>query len=213
MYPKIPFDPSVQICSNPALTDLEAFKSGLEKIFFADPEVQLVASRNRDSQLVITLKCGLRLTELICSQRNGFWGPSNPAIPGDASVSDLLKDLREANPGESLDIEELNLELVDTLIVIRSIGPDSIVRELPQILIRLGDHYPYFAGNLQTTPFEIFISVSDTGEPDCPSAGWPQALSFYAYWALYFDSEEEAFIYDLRRRHLLMEDLGLGIPE
>ena len=212
LYSKIPFDPTIQICSNPALSGLDVFKSGLEKIFFAGAEVQLAASRNHESQIIVNLRCRLNLDDMIQSQEHWLWGPNNPAIPGKSGIWELLSELRRSNPDVSLDLEEFNLQLDDSLIVIRSIGPNSIAEELACILSRIGQHYPYFNGNRNTAPYEIFIAVSDINIPLPTVAGPARNGAFYDYWAVYYDSEIDPFIYDLRQRHLLQEDLGLGIP-
>ncbi|MBC2840739.1 hypothetical protein [Robiginitalea sp. SC105] len=196
--------------SNPSLPGLEDFLRSLERVFFAESDVKLVAGKNGENQLILNLRCRLGILDVLYHYRQGTWGYTSPdTCPGGETdhLTVLLQHLQNQN-SKTIDLEEINLELDDMLIVIRSIGPNSIALELENIFTALGKHYVHYTQGLAAMPYEIYIPVIETAPtaPVLPGEENP-FHKFYDYWAVYYESDTDARIYSLKQRQLLAEDL------
>lgn len=204
MNPNSPDPLSVKIDANPAFCGLDDFLKGLERLFFADATAKIWMSANGTQDLVLHIKSPIQLLEVLHHHRRGHWGALPPHSEG-ACVSrfeDMLQTL-EARNGRPVDIEELSLELNDILIVIRKNGRRSIVREFDQLLETLAAHFVYLTQGMRRMPYEIYIPVlEDRAFLQAPAMD-SGISDFYAYWAVYFEAEDDARIYDLSTRKIL----------
>jgi len=215
----------LQLYDNPYFIGLDTFQRHLEKEYFAKvtarncttPAKSLQGTNEQVAQLAIEMECNLDLVEILYYLQKGNWGV--PAIPtrGKTPASafyEALNGFRESNPFD-IDVEELSLILKDTVIVIRRIFPQSIGEEFGQILQALAAHYVHFTRDLTETPYEIYLPVFEEEVPNgnaliCPiKRDQNTARDYYRYWALYFDSTEDARIYDLDQKTIISGDLHM----
>lgn len=209
MRTNFPYDLSLKMDSNPSLPGLDIFLKSLERIFFAESEVKLVSGKTGENQLILNLRCHLTLVDVLYHFRQGHWGPCKDAACCSAENDHLkarLEHLQKRNT-QPVDIEEVNLELEDVLIVIRSTGPGSIAGEIIGLFQALGAHYVHYTKGLQAVPYEIYIPVKETASPAHQAPSGNPSDAFYNYWAVYYEDSVDAKIYSLKQRQILAEDL------
>ena len=214
----------IQLEDNPKIIGLDSFRRSLEKDYFAAVSVRKCHTTSsayiteNQCNLVIDLACNFTLVEVLYHLEKGSWGrasghASAPAYPNSA-FQEALESLTEFN-SMAIDVEEVSFLLKDTAIVIKKICDNSIVTHLGDILKTLAGHYVYFTRELTETPYEIYLPVF---EEEIPSSNAPvcnikrdlnSANDYFRYWALYFDSEEDAQIYDLRLKSIISGDLHM----
>jgi len=209
MQTNFPYDLSLKMDSNPSLPGLDDFLRSLERIFFAESEVKLVSGKTGENQLILNLRCRLSLLDVLYHFRKGNWGHcGNPECC--SAENDHLKvqleNLQNRNT-QPVDIEEVNLELEDVLIVVRSTGPGSIAGEIIRLFEALGEHYVHYTKGLQAIPYEIYIPVKESVSSASQPPSHHSADAFYNYWAVYYEDSVDARIYSLRQRQILAEDL------
>lgn len=204
MNPNSPNPLSVKIDANPVFAGLDDFLKGLERLFFADATAKVWVSANGSQDLVLHIKSPIQLLEVLHHHRRGHWG-ARPTRDDGARVSRLEEMLQilESRNGRPVDIEELSLELNDILIVIRKSGLRSIAGEFDLLLESLAAHFVYLTQGMRQMPYEIYIPVVEEGEFPLAPAKDATASDFYAYWGVYFETEDDARIYDLRTRKIL----------
>lgn len=202
--PNPPNPLSVKIDESPVISGLDEFMKGLERLFFAEASAKIWLSANGAQDLVLHIKSPIPLLEVLHHHRLGRWGAfrTESARVQISKLQEMLQTLEVRND-RPVDIEELSLELNDILIVIRKSGVHSIAGEFDQLLESLAAHYVYLTQGLQQIPYEIYIPVAEEGT--LPRALPPDSRvpDFYAHWGVYFESEEDARIYDLGTRTLL----------
>ena len=202
--PNPPNPLSVKIDESPLLCGLDEFMKGLERLFFAEASAKIRMSGNGAQDLLLHVNSPIPLLEVLHHHRLGRWGafPTYSAGVRVTRLQEMLQTL-EAQNDRPVDIEELSLELNDILLVIRKSSFHSIAREFDQVLESLAAHYVYLTQGLQQIPYEIYIPVVEEGE--LPQATTPDSRvpDFYSHWGVYFESEEDACIYDLGTRALL----------
>jgi hypothetical protein len=127
--------------------------------------------------------------------------------------SHAITQLKNHNPLE-IDIEEVSILLKDTSIIIKKIYAQSIPEQLENILSEITDHHFNLSQTLNEVPFEIYIPVFEEGPlqddetlMNIRSGNNASATDFFGYWGLYYDSEDDAIIYDLANRTLVKGDL------
>ncbi|MBT8181380.1 MAG: hypothetical protein KJO53_07310, partial [Eudoraea sp.] len=126
--------------------------------------------------------------------------------------SRALKKLNKLN-SRRIDIEELSIFAKDCSIIIKNIFENSIEEQLRQILQTIAEHYVYFSKRLTETPYEIYIPVFEEDLFENESklknirAGNNKKKDYFKYWGLYFESEKDALIYDLKNKSIIYGDL------
>lgn len=209
MQTNFPYDLSLKMDPNPSLPGLDVFLRSLERIFFAESEVKLVSGKTGDNQLILNLRCHLGLLDVLYHFRKGHWGHCGSSECCSAENDHLkvqLESLQKQN-SQPVDIEEVNLELDDVLVVVRSTGPGSIAGEIIRLFEALGAHYVHYTKGLQATPYEIYIPVKESVSHEYQSLSGKSSDSFYNYWAVYYEDSVDARIYSLEQRQILSEDL------
>ncbi len=112
-----------------------------------------------------------------------------------------------------LDIGEFSLFFKDTTIVISKIYDNSIPEQFDTIFTEIGKNYVHFSKGLSEIPYEIYVPVFEDSKDENNAVINNIEVSnnskkdFYKYWALYFDSEEDAIIYNLEKSRLENGDL------
>ena len=206
----------VHLENDPQLEGLQRFKSRMERDFFGEVQVRNRITKDHQANLIIELSCNFDLKEIIVFFKNKQWGQGNGACCGVdlSNLSRAICEIRQLNRLE-IDIEEFAIFLNDTSIIIKKIYKDSIQQQICELLINIADHYNFITKNYTETPYEIYIPVfeEDLLENETKIARIEQAHNdkkdYFGYWGLYFDSEEDAVIYDLPRKRIITGELHM----
>ena len=205
----------IQLDENPPLKGLGAFKRNLEKDYYSSAQVRSCSRNGGKGNLIIELQCPLNLVELLFHMQKGNWGVDDAEVKGGYTGNSLAKKVWELQKKNEIavEIEELTFQLKDSTLVIKKIFPQSIEKELHQILKALAEHYVHFTKGVNKAVYEIFIPVFEEGlTKKLPKAETDAEMlqqAYLRYWGLYFDSEEDAVIYDLSRRSFISGDLHM----
>ena len=178
--------------------------------YFSEISLRNYNIHEKGIDMALDMTCSIDLLEMLAHFNKNRWGKSN-----NSSDSPLLKGfnhLAEDNPSIDLDIEELTLFLNDTSIIIKRTSEKSIVQQFNGIITELANHYIYFTRGLTEKPYEIFIPVFedniDNPQLDTPNKT-PQ--SYFDFWGIYLETQEDALIYDLNRNTFIPADLDLSM--
>lgn len=188
---------------------LDDFMNVLEKYFFSKVTVRKCASEDSEVHLIVDLACDFTLTELLYHFNKNIWGGFEH---GESSLSTALYHLRERNE-KHIEIEEFSIFLKDSSIITNCIYKDSILDQLKTILIEIGNHYVHFTRGLSEIPYEIYIPVFEEGisENDTTiidiEVRNKEPKDYYNFWGLYYNSEDDAVIYDLENLSTVQGDL------
>jgi len=205
----------LKLDDNPQIVGLDEFRKSLEKDYFSNVAIRNCSSDSARQNLVIEMDCNFNLVEVLSHLQKGTWGRicSTPNSWSKSSpFSNALKTLNKLN-NRGIDVEELSIFLRDTSIIIKNIFENSIEEQLRQILQTIAEHYVYFTKNFTETPYEIYIPVfeEDHFENDTKlkniRIGNNNKKDYFEYWGLYFDSEKDAVIYDLKNKSIIFGDL------
>ena len=206
---------NLKLDNNPQITGLDAFKRKLEKAYFSNISVRNCITEENRGNLVIELDCHFELADIIHHLKKDYWGQIEKEIRATTGIPPLkkaLSDLETLNELE-IDIEEFSIFLNDVAIIIKKTYRDSIQEQLCHILKAIAQHHPYFTRNFSETPYEIYIPVFEEdileNEHRYTKAESPEhtARDYFKYWGIYFDTEEDAVIYDLKRKRIITGDL------
>ena len=204
----------VRLDNNPKINGLAELTKRLEKSFFADVQVRNCATNSENVSLIIELTCNFKLKEIVFFLKNNQWGATQTDCCGvdPSNLSRAIKDLRRQNSMD-IDIEEFSIFLNNTSIIIKKIYQESIQHQLPELFKCIVEHYKHITKNCRETPYEMYIPVfeEDLQENDSKIARIEQhhneRQDYVGYWGLYFDSEDDAVIYDLPRKRIITGDL------
>ncbi len=205
-------DSSTKLSQNSTLSGVDIFLKILEKDFFSRVTVRQRESNPEKTSLIIELTCEISLAELLFHFNREAWGHFKG---NESTLSIALDHLREVN-NHSMEIEELSLFLKDTSIIIDGIYKDGIAKQFKNILIELGNHYVHLTKGLKEVPYEIYLPVIDgqTHKDNMALASYGlkkiTSKEYYKYWGLYFESEEDALIYDLENIAIISGDLYMN---
>ncbi len=205
----------IHLEDNPAINGLDNFKKNLEKDFYSQAQVRSCSCNPNGGNLVIEMECPLVLGELLFHLNKGNWGNVEEADDQNAnnSLAHRVGQLQLENE-IAIEIEELSIVLKNATLVIKKIFPNSIERELNEILAAISEHYVHFTRGEKESNYEIYIPVLDENatriQPE-EAVSEPVELrrAYLRYWGLYFDSEEDAVIYDLSQRSFISGDLHM----
>jgi len=184
---------------------MKGFVKNLEKHFFSDIYVKENSPKTDKINLVIELQCNLSLIEVILHYDMGNWGTYNQTR---YSLSDEIKVLERMN-GMAVDVDELTIILNDTSIIIDKIYNHSISDQLITIFNELGKQYLQFTNGNMEVPYEIFVAIYEEvrTQSEFPIRHRKKTENYCNYWALYFESEADPVIYDLKNSQIIYEDL------
>ncbi len=139
----------------------------------------------------------------------GTWGGFDTS---DSGLVKSLKQLRTIN-NRIIDIEELSFYLNDTSVIVNKIYEDSILEQLERILKKLASHQFHLTKGMTEVPYEIFVPVFEEIFLDEEAilqerkAGYNSKLDYFKFWGLYFYSEEDAVIYDVKKKAIISGNL------
>lgn len=192
------------------LFGLNTFKNHLERDFFANATVREVLNKENSIDLIIELDCNFGLTESLFYLNNGNWGSfyTSKSKENEASPFQIaLFNLSEEN-NVNVDISELSINLRDTSIVITKIYNNSVSDQLGNILCAISENFVHFTKGLSEMPYEIFVPVFEELDQGVISIGNSTKKSktdYFDFWGLYFESNTDSVIYDLKSKSIIDE--------
>jgi len=174
---------------------LSKFIKNLEKHFFSEITVKENSSNDEKLSLVLELNCNMTLSEMILHYDKGNWGTFSQSK---YSLSEEIK-LLERNNNMQIDVDEFSLVLKDTAVIIDKIYNQSISEQLDQIYDELGKQYTQYTKGQIEVPYEIFVAVfeEDLLQNEMALPLTKKTQNYLNFWALYFESENDAVIYDV----------------
>ena len=197
------------------LLGLSTLNSRLEKDYFSRIDISNSKVCCEENNLVVEMQCPLGLHEVLFHIQQGTWGSYGPQLvnSGPPLLHDLMQEIRDLN-GTFIDVEELSIQLADCSIIIKKIAPKSVENQLDTILNVLAENYVHITDHMSMTPMEIFIPVYEEVETHNATvrlvgSNEIDERGYYTYWGLYFESDEEALIYDIKNKKIIPGDLSL----
>jgi len=185
---------------------LHAFESELEKHFFSNIQVRNYSTSETEVSLIIEIDCNLELIEVLDHFNKDMWGNFSSKK---SSLSGALLRLQDTNDCK-IDIEEFSLFLNDTSIIINKIYNQSIPQQLENVFLSLSKHCIYFTKGMTEIPYEIFISVfennmmlNEKNSLNNLKAENIADQSYFSFWGLYFYSEIDASVFDLKNQTII----------
>ncbi len=197
-YTLVGFDKNLQI------EGLNAFAKNLEKHFFSKVIIRNLSVVPEQIKLVIELTCNLEFIEVLDHLKKEMWGSFSSEKKSFASQ---MQQLRELNNIE-IEIEELSIFLNDTSIIINKIYSQSIPEQLENILNEIVKSGHPFTQDQNEIPYEIYVPVyeeSDLKEKTeiNVESKLPCKKDYFSFWGLYFNSNEDPMVYDLKNQILV----------
>lgn len=195
------FDKNNLLASPEKLKELEQFRAGLEEVFYSEIAVTANTSDYNKQNLVLEIDCNYGLMETLYLFNNET-GKQKNAYP----FISLLTELQRRNDVQ-IDIEELTLFFKDTTIIINRIYPQSIPDHLGNLMTLLYHHRMHYTKCFTEIPYEIYLPVieqkhdfTEVSLQDIRTRKNRDDLDYFNYLGLYFESEKEGNIYDLKHR-------------
>jgi len=184
---------------------LDTFVNNLEKHFFSKISIREKSSCAENTNLVIALNCNLTLWELIHQYDSGNWGTFNQSIYSLSNEVDTLECMNDI----PIDVDEFSIILKDTTVIIDKIYNQSIGEQLDHILRELGTQYMHCTKGNSEVPYEIFVAVfvENMMQSELNLINSKNTQNYKSFWAMYFESEIDALIYDVQKSTFLYEDL------
>ncbi len=194
------------------INGLEDFRKNLEKNYFSEITFRQYSSHNESVNLVVEMDCNLSLVEVLYHFNKGNWGNFKS---GKSTLINEVRTLGKLNDF-AVDIEEFSINLKDTSIIIKKNYNQSIPEQFENIFASIGSHYVHFTRGLTEIPYEIYISVFEetAGKYSSLAHEFDEAKNdtengFLKFWGMYYDSEEDAVIYDLENLCIVSGELYL----
>ena len=198
---------------NSKMNRLDTLKNDLEKYLLSDVRVRKMSLAPGYRDLVVEVDCNFSFSEVLVCIKNDATNTINfSGRLEDHKTTDffnlLFKIYSECTPG--IDIGELVITLKDTTLIIGRIYECSILEQLENIFTSLANHQVSFTKEINEMPYEIYIPVFEENTLQIQNTGFKiinNTIDYFGFWGLYFESEEDAVIYDLEQRRLAWGDL------
>lgn len=205
--------PPTILDENSGVLGLDTYLKSLERHYFAEVSLRSYTACDGTIEMTIDMNCNMSLVEVLGFHNKSRWG-----VIGDGEISPLKKSLATLSEQNTLglDIEELTLFLNDTSVIIKKIDYRSIPELLDEILDEIANHYVYFTKGLTEKPYEIFVPVfEDNIEKSMNSSNCDYGTnkktpkSYFEFWGVYLESQEDALIYDVTKNMYIPADLDI----
>jgi len=191
---------------------LRRFTKNLEKHFFSQVTIRNCSHTKDVIKLVIELDCNFGLLEALHHFEKNAWGNFESL---ESSFSGALSTLKE-NSNLQIKVEEFSLFFKDTSIIINSIYDLSIAQQLKNIFSQLSEHTVHFTKGLSAIPYEIYIPVFEDDVIEDENtllmdirSGNKNGQDYYSFWGLYYYSEDDALVYDLKNQTIIKGKLQM----
>ena len=200
--------------NDPNIKGIAEFKSQLERDYFGEVQVRNCRTKPDQVNLIIELDSNFSFREIIFFLKNKDWGNRNGQCTGIdiTNFSKAINNLRTVND-LAIDVEEFSLFLTDSSIIIKKIYHNSIEEQISKLLDYLVEHYGSITKNQTETPYEVYIPVfeEDLLQNDVKimaiEQGQNDKTDYFGFWGLYFESEDDAVIYELSNKRIITGEL------
>lgn len=191
---------------------LDYFIKNLEKHFFSEVTLRNCSPTTANVSLVVELDCNFELLETLYHFENGSWG--NFQCP-ETSFIGALDHLKKCNDFE-IEVEEFSLFFKDTSIIANRIYEHSISEQLENVFHKLNEHAINFTKGFTEIPYEIYVPVFEDNLMENEDtllmnikSGNNSAQDYFSFWGLYYYSEEDAVVYDLKNKGIINGNLQM----
>jgi hypothetical protein len=192
--------PPTKLDENSGVLGLDLYLKSLEKYYFSEISLRCYTSNDGTLEMTIDMNCHMKLLEVFEFHNKRGWGFNSAGI---SILKESFDTLTEQNTIK-LDIEELNLFLNDTSIIIKKIHYRSIPELLDEIISEISNQYVHVTNGLREKPYEIFIPVFEDNISDNITDSvalienkQKTPKSYFEFWGVYLESQEDALIYDV----------------
>lgn len=197
---------------NLEIEGLDCFTRNLEKHFFSQVTIRNYSHTANTVSLVVELDCNFGLLEALHHFEKNTWGNFKSQ---ENSFSGALNQLRERNSVE-IDVEEFSLFLQDTSIILNRIYAQSIPEQLQNIFSKVNEHVIHFTKGLTEVPYEIYVPVFEDNVMENEDillmnikSGNRVEQNYFDFWGLYYFSDEDAVVYDLKNQSIIKGNLQM----
>lgn len=197
---------------NIEIEGLHRFTKNLEKHFFSQVTVRNCSKSNNTVNLVVELDCNFELSETLHHFEKDTWGNFKCQENSFAGALNQLKECTDLQ----IEVEEFSLFLKDTSIIVNRIYDQSISQQLESILIKLSEHSINFTKGFTEIPYEIYIPVFEDNVMENEHAllmniksGNNIEQDYFSFWGLYYFSEDDAVVYDLKNQSIIKGNLQM----
>lgn len=180
---------------------LASFTKKLEKHFFASVSIYFSDNKLNKINVVLEMYLNFELSDVIRHYEAGTWGYH---LSHNNAFLKFVTEFKEAN-NNNIEIDELSLHFENTSIIINKIYENSVAEQFDSILQKISENYKSFSQDESHIPYEIFIPVfeqenveNDLAQLYSPSHPDFSSEDYFKFWALYYDGESKAAIYDTR---------------
>tara|TARA_R110002167_G_scaffold91083_14_gene245015 strand:+ start:1688 stop:2368 length:681 start_codon:yes stop_codon:yes gene_type:complete len=210
--------PPILVIKDEDINGLSEFKKSLEKLFFSQVLICNSSSDGKTVNLVVEIACNFDLNEGISHLDEGIWAQYRKKTEKGFESSHfyhLVKRLQTRN-NFAIDIDELSIVFNNCNIVINKIYKNSIPKHLDAILTKFSEHHTLFTLREVEVPYEIFIPVFEESNIAANTddliavnvvSDHNKKTDYFNYWGLYFQTEDDALIYDLKKSTVIGGDL------
>jgi len=211
--------PPIVIIKDEDINGLSFFKKRLERLLFSEVIIRNSDVEGKKAKLVIEIACNFSLQQGMVYLKSGIWGQQRKVskkLFENSVFYKLVEQLQQKNNFPII-VEELSIILYDSTIIINKLYTRSIPEQLDAILTELSNHYIDITHDMRQVPYEIFIPVFDE-DVNCDSSNGlvsnvntedRKASDYFEYWALYFEDQKDALIYDVKERNIINGELNM----
>ena len=190
---------------NLPIEGLDDFAKNLEKHFFSKVTVRNLSVDLEQIKLVVELTCNFEFSEALAHLKKGIWGSFSSKKNSFASQFQKLRD----DNNMEIELDEFSIFLNDTSIIINKIYNQSIPEQLESILNEMVISCHYFTQDQNEIPYEFYVPVYEENDLENQNAVYikeskqPCKKDYFSFWGLYFHSDEDPKVYDLKNQILV----------
>ncbi|MCL5244742.1 hypothetical protein M4I21_02910 [Cellulophaga sp. 20_2_10] len=177
------------------LEQLEIFKNKLEKAYFSGVLIRVLKNTQDRLEIGVEFQSNFWLSEGVCYYNNSNWLKDKLDI-NSSRLEEFYSSLESLryNTEQFVDIAELAIYLTDTSIIVSKVCENSIVNSLDAILDTLVTNIDNLMTEKLELPTEIHLPLLPEDKIDLTNI---TEKSYFGFWGLYYESEEDAVIYDV----------------
>ncbi len=187
------------------LENLETFRTQLERAYFSNVLLRITKNEENLIEVGIEIQSNFWLSESICYYNNYNWlkGESNPNTFRLQQFYCSFSELK-SNSAITIDISEFAIYLHDTSLIISKVYKNSITNQLDAILSSVITNMNNLIDTNLELPTEIHMPVLYEDKKKLTN---DIKNSYFGFWGLYYESEEDAVIYDVNNNTISKVDL------
>lgn len=193
------------------IAGITLFKQVLEREYFCNANVSSYSSNDNSINLVIEMNFNFEFIEILNTMSMYQCKENKTEIRNtikSTAFNNALEELKQKND-QTIDIEELNIYMNKCSYIIHKIYSQSIPDQIESILEKIISHHTYFPLLFKELPYEVFIPVLEENQLAEVKKGLAKKDDYFKFWGLYFQTENDAIIYNLEHKEILKNDLFL----